>query len=91
MNGLFSYTEFFVGYCGTVKADHPKQRKPGWAELRRVIFQLDLAADTMRQSNTGPTRISQKPTVPRDMVNLVFSCGHHHWKKSYFLWQEYPE
>lgn len=45
----------------------------------------------MRQSNTGPTRISQKPTVFRGMVNLVFSCGRHHWKKSYFFWKEYPE
>lgn len=42
-------------------------------------------------SNTGPTGISQMPSVPRDGVNLAFFCSHHHWRKSHFFRQEHPE
>lgn len=83
---LFSYTEFLRW----VLRDSEGWSQAEEAEMGHLSVRLGWKA-CWGIDNTGPTRNSQKPTVPSGMVNLAFSCSHHHWKRSYFFGQKYSE
>lgn len=77
MNSLFSYTEFllWVVWGGESWPSPAEKARMGWAEVCHPSVRLGCKA-CWDICNTGPTGISQKPSVPRGGVHLVFSCSY---------------